>query len=109
MKNSTFNAIARNRLNFCKSLLIKKGNEYSTGYDDRLINFKVGAELTGDSPEKTLWGYLAKHLTSLRTMIDSGEYLNGPTVNEKISDSINYLVLLEALICERCNNGQNRN
>ena len=81
-----------------------KADEYAT--DDRLHNFKVAAELQNCTPIKALAGMMCKHTVSVYDLVNDVE--NGKTVpielwNEKIGDSINYLLLLTALIEENNN------
>lgn len=99
MKNAEFNKIVNEQLKYCRELLIKKGTEYSNT-TDRLVNFKDGSLITGLSAKGTLWGYLSKHLTSLKTMIESYKMYPKEQWIEKITDSINYLILLRALVSE---------
>lgn len=88
-----------------KSTLVTKGSEYARG--DRLSNFKRAGELSHSTPEMALRGMLTKHIISIYDMIDDLE--NGKKLtpndwwvwNEKIIDSINYHILLRALLTER--------
>jgi hypothetical protein len=103
MKPHQFSRIVANVHDRSKKVLIEKAAEYTTD-DDRLSNFKKAGGLTGDPPEKALLGMLVKHWVSLVELIDglkSGK--NVPIVmwQEKITDSINYSILLEALVWER--------
>lgn len=83
----------------CRDILIVKALEYAT--DDRLHNFKKTAKLTGETPEQALAGFMAKHTVSIYDMIASGEDFSDDKWNEKITDHMNYLILLRALITER--------
>ena len=59
--------------------------------------------MLGGSREKALIGMLAKHLVSVLDMVDSFGKEDLPTtsfIDEKIGDSINYLILLEAMLKE---------
>lgn len=80
------------------ALLLRKAADYASG-EDRLMNFRQGARFTGLSPRQTLWGYLAKHLASVKDIVD-GKSVSPEILREKIGDSRNYLVLLEALVLE---------
>lgn len=101
MKAEQFENIINNRIETCKSVLCSKAEEYAT--DDRLHNFKVAGELQKCTPVKALGGMMAKHTVSVYDLID--DYEQGKTISqemwaEKIGDSINYLLLLTALLEE---------
>ena len=101
MKAEQFENIINNRIETCKSGLCSKAEEYAT--DDRLHNFKVAGELQKCTPVKALGGMMAKHTVSVYDLID--DYEQGKTISqemwaEKIGDSINYLLLLTALLEE---------
>ena len=105
MDNKVFEEIIEERISKCKEVLVVKAKEYAT--EDRLHNFKVAAELQGCSPVKALAGMMAKHTVSAYDLIndfEAGETISQDMWNEKIGDSINYLLLLEALIVEDFNN-----
>ena len=103
MKNNEFNKIVNKRIDLIQTVLVDKAAEYASE-GDRLANFKDGAIFTGLTPEKTLWTYMAKHLASVKKIIDEIEEDKLPTIElleEKVGDSINYFILLEAVIKER--------
>lgn len=84
----------------CRDTLCKKGEEYSRN-GDRLWNFKVAAAMQKVTPEKALWGMLAKHIVSLQDITDHPEEVDPATFYEKSQDAINYLILLIGLMKER--------
>jgi hypothetical protein len=84
---------------FSRSLLFRKSAEYSTEAD-KLHNFKQAAELQGVSNKKALGGMMAKHTISVYDMINSNKPQPTELWREKLADSINYLYLLWALVCE---------
>ena len=101
MKAEQFENIINNRIETCKSVLCSKAEEYAT--DDRLHNFKVAGELQKCTPVKALGGMMSKHTVSVYDLID--DYEQGKAISqemwaEKIGDSINYLLLLTALLEE---------
>ncbi len=101
MTITQFETVAKNQLSACETFLTTKGKEYALQPDiDRLDHFKVAAAITGGSPHAALWGMLAKHLVSLADMCKSEELFTLERWNEKITDSINYLVLLKAIAME---------
>lgn len=104
MNSKDFNEIIENRLKVCKETLNKKADEYSTE-DNRLHNFQVAQHTAGkgvNSVQKALWCMANKHFVSVIDIVDKmneSDYI--PTkelISEKITDSINYLLLLEASI-----------
>jgi len=108
MNNEEFNKIVEERISLIKSVLVKKQAEYSSK-TDRLHNFKVGSRMTGKTPEQVLQGFRLKHEISINDIVE-GVPDNLPEkdlLQEKIGDSINYLILLEALLIERINNKSN--
>ena len=101
MKNADFQAILEYCFNQEKQLIGVKENDYAKGVD-RLANFKSGSAFTGLTPRQTLWGYLAKHLSSVKDIVD-GKTVSRDVLREKIGDARNYLLLLEALVLEETN------
>ena len=97
MNSTEFDAIVAYRIDRIKLGLTDKGKEYSSP-EDTLHNFKAASYITGQSPNKTLWGFLAKHLVSVFDNLDS--IPDEKWINEKIGDCINYFILLEALMLE---------
>ena len=79
-------------------VLCGKAKEYAT--EDRLHNFKVAAALEGITQEQALAGMMAKHTVSVYDMCRSGEKYPIALWEEKITDSINYLLLLNAMVRE---------
>lgn len=76
--------------------LAEKNARYSSS-DDALHNFKMGAEVMGGTPAQACWGYLTKHLTALRDMIERDDFSNRDDFLEKVQDSMNYLRFIWAL------------
>jgi hypothetical protein len=98
MQQQKFNETLEKRLNLCKNVLTAKATEYAT--EVRLHNFKVAAYLQNCKPTKALFGMFAKHIISLADMCISEKDYPIELWNEKIGDSINYLLLLNALVIE---------
>ena len=101
MNTETFNKIIREQIERCENTLCKKADEYAT--DDRLHNFKVAVGLQGCLPTTALGGMMTKHTVSVYDMIrglEEGESYPIELWNEKIGDSINYLLLLAAAVRE---------
>lgn len=76
--------------------LAEKNARYSSS-DDALHNFKSGAEIMGGTPAQACWGYLTKHLTALRDMIQRDDFSNRDDLCEKCQDIINYVRFIWAL------------
>lgn len=76
--------------------LAEKNARYSSS-DDALHNFKSGAEIMGGTPAQACWGYLTKHLTALRDMIQRDDFSNRDDFKEKCQDSLNYIRFIWAL------------
>lgn len=104
MNTETFNKIIHEQIERCENTLCKKAEEYAT--EDRLHNFKVAATIQNCLPTTALGGMMAKHTVSVFDMLTELEKGNSFPIelwNEKIGDSINYLLLLAALIREQDN------
>lgn len=102
MTTAEFNKILVNRIERIQKVLASKASEYARG--DRLSNFKRAAAMMNVTPERALMGMMAKHWVSVMDFIDDldVDILHGDWEwDEKLGDSINYLVLLEALAMER--------
>lgn len=76
--------------------LAEKNARYSSS-DDALHNFKSGAEIMGGTPAQACWGYLTKHLTALRDMIQRDNFSNRDDLREKCQDILNYVRFIWAL------------
>lgn len=98
MNSTTFNTLLDRQMQRCESILNIKAEEYATV--DRLHNFKVAAELQGITPRAALAGMMVKHTVSIYDMCSSVKEFSFETWNEKITDHINYLILLQALVMD---------
>ena len=67
-----------------------KNAKYSSS-DDSLHNFRSGAEIMGGTPAQCAWGYMTKHLTALRDMIEKNDFSDRDDLLEKCQDIINYI------------------
>lgn len=84
----------------CSDLLTAKGHEYAPGAD-RLAAFKKAAALQACTPAEAALGMLVKHLVSVTDMIQSRNRYTISKWDEKITDSINYLLIIRAIIEEQ--------
>lgn len=79
-------------------VLKSKSKEYST--HDKLHNFKVAARLKGETPRQALMGMMVKHTVSIYDMGMSNDQFTTAQWDEKITDHLNYLILLKAITVE---------
>lgn len=124
MRSEFFEKVVQDQLERSWNLLIKKGQEYTPGalrssqtgfeaagqanispYDDevetdRLAHFKKAAAMMNTTPRAALLGMLSKHLISVSDMCMDKAPHDVAIWDEKITDSINYLLLLRALVEE---------
>lgn len=88
--------------------LRNKRKEYTGNNQDRLSAFKVAASLQGCTPQRALVGMMAKQIVSLYDMCYAkNETFKKESWDEKITDSLNYLFLLSAIIREEAAYEQN--
>lgn len=99
MKHFAFKTIVENQLDRSREVLLGKAEEYSSA-QDRLHNFRVAAKLQGVSEKEALGGMMSKHTVSIFDMIRDDEDLSVEMWDEKITDHINYLLLLRAMVEE---------
>jgi len=100
---ASFETILSERLAKISDTLSAKQKEYAQD-DNRLHNFDVAARIGDTTPEKALKGMLLKHLVSVFDMIDDPEAVTVAMIDEKIGDTVNYLVLLEYMLLRRTEN-----
>jgi hypothetical protein len=81
-----------------RSVLDSKSQEYST--HDKLHNFKRAAALKGETSRQALAGMMVKHTVSIYDMSTSTDKFPFAQWEEKITDHINYLILLKAILVE---------
>ena len=99
MDSKTFDTIVTRQIDKSYDILADKGEEYAT--EDRLHNFRVSAKLQGTTMRHALAGMMAKHTTSVYDMIqDPISYHDAEKWDEKITDHINYLLILQAVLHE---------
>lgn len=98
MSNETFNKFFEEQVERSRNVLCKKASEYAT--EDRLHNFRVAAKMQGCDEKKALAGMMAKHTVSIYDMCISGKDYPIELWGEKITDHINYLLLLNAIVRE---------
>lgn len=101
MDHKEFERVFEDQVDICRSMLVKKANEYAFD-DERLHNFIIAGGLQGQTPVQALGGMMAKHTVSIYDMIDSDSdgLQDFAKWDEKITDHINYLILLRACLIQ---------
>lgn len=100
MKSKQFEQIINRQFNNCRDLLVTKGKEYTPDKDVFEV-FNKAATLSGEGGRKAaLFNFLLKHLVSISDMCHSNETYSMDRWNEKITDAMNYLLLLKAMVEE---------
>jgi len=84
----------------CSAILISRSKTYSTVLD-RLHNFKKAAHLQECSSEQALFGMVSKHIVALSDAIALEEPVSEGAWNEWITDIMNYMILLKAVLIEQ--------
>ena len=105
MIQKEFNDVIISQTERCKSILVSKGTEYAPkaikeSNVDRLAHFKKAAVVMNSTPKAALMGMLSKHLVSVSDMCTDDKAYPKEQWEEKITDSINYLLILRALVEE---------
>lgn len=101
MNHDQFKDILDTQITRVRDVLVVKAAEYAT--EDRLHNFKKAAFLQGSTLPQAVGGMMAKHTVSVYDMIETGQTYSMDQWDEKITDHINYLILLRAAIVENVN------
>lgn len=105
MTETAFAKIVDEQIQYCKNLLGLKGEEYDTSNDDRLHAFKSASVVQRETQKQALAGMMAKHTISIYDMCAQDTKFTKERWIEKITDHINYLLILRAIIEEEENNG----
>lgn len=104
MTNKEFEVVVKNCIGSIQKVLGNKAKEYASK-EDRLHNFNKAKDLMRcKTREYALLGMLNKHLVSVIDIVMNYENFNAvPTkevLEEKIGDTINYMILLKACFLE---------
>lgn len=97
MTTPDFNKVVEDQLDRIRNVLVRKAAEYNLD-DDRLSVFKHAAALLDNTPEQALLGFMSKHIISMVDMINSRQAYSEELWNEKLTDIINYTILLQGLL-----------
>lgn len=100
MTQDNFKNVISEQIQRSVDLLISKGQEYDGNHGDRLLSFKVAGALAGKGQIQALAGMMAKHTVSVYDMCARPIEHNVQKWDEKITDHINYLLILRAMIAE---------
>lgn len=85
----------------CRSIMVKKNHDYTSGSTDPLANFRTAEILGVDAGKGILIRSLDK-FKRIQTFIERDNLaVDGESVEDAIEDVINYMVLLKFLIRER--------
>lgn len=106
MNIQDFNNLVEEQFGICRAILETKGKEYAPDVADRLSAFKTAAKLQHKTPIQALGGQMSKHTISLYEMIENNSS-DADLWKEKITDSMNYLLLLTALLQDVRSNAHN--
>ena len=102
MTPQTFQEIFDAQIARCAQILLTKRDEYATA--DVLSNFKSAAGLIRSTPRAALAGMMLKHTVSIYDMCREPEPRPVEVWDEKITDHINYPLLLRACLDDEINN-----
>lgn len=107
MNKPDFDLLVERRCVQIRETLTRKAAEYAT--ENRFHNFIVGGRKANITPESALMGMKLKHDVSVDDLVSWAgtcpEKLTLTLIDEKIGDSINYLILLEGMLKERVQGG----
>lgn len=103
MTPEEFEIVVETRFNRIRKVLLEKAKEYAT--EDRLHNFRTAAALEGVSMRQALGGMMAKHTVSIYDLIAQDDVAQLSVWDEKLTDHLNYLILLEAIVLEELGAG----
>ena len=104
MTGDAFQIICKEQIDICNHVLFGKAKEYAQD-GDRLHNFRSAAGMSGDSMRSALSGMMLKHTISIYDMCRSRDTYPLELWTEKITDHINYLLLLKAVVVEELEEG----
>ena len=81
-------------------IMLGKGKEYTVSDEDKFKNFKSIAERMNTSSEQGAMIYLLKHMDSIRNYTLHGIEASDESIEGRIMDARNYLLLLGGIIKE---------
>lgn len=109
MTRKEFEFILAARIRAIKETLGDKGREYASS-TDQFHTFKSSAELQNETslttPAREAWGMVKKHIISVQDIVYSDELPTIELLNEKVGDTICYLINIEAILKEEIDNAK---
>ncbi len=88
--------------NRCREVMEKKNHDYTSGSGDPFANFRSSELMVGVEAEKGILLRTSDKMQRMRTYIEKGKLaVEGEGVFDAIDDTINYMILLKAMIKER--------
>ena len=104
MKKADFDKLRKDVLDLCNDIYEKKNRDYTNGDDDVLKIIREMTKKTHTSEYEALNFMLQKQLAAIDTLFKyEGNIEESEPLEERISDVINYLMLLKALVNETRN------
>lgn len=103
-----FQALVRWRLEKLTDILVTKGAEYATN-GDRLHNFNSSARIDNVSKAQALHGFMLKHYTNYRDMLDKfnrDEEIPVYQIRERFGDLLAYFLIQEVIFMEKYGQGE---
>ena len=101
MTTKELEAVFEEQVQRCHEVLLQKGKEYTPDEADRFSSFKSAAVLQHTTQANALLCMLSKHIVSLFDMGYVGtERYDMAVWDEKITDALNYLFILTAILKE---------
>lgn len=73
---------------------LKEKNAKYAPENDALHNFHYGAQMDNSTTAQTIWHYWKKHMVALMDKINRDDWKDLADAEEKIQDSINYLLFI---------------
>lgn len=104
MSLNEFNKLVDEQFEICHKVLDRKSKEYAPDNADRLSAFKTASHVLHKTPVQALVGQMSKHTVSLFELADKG-CIDEELWLEKLTDSINYHLLLKGLIQDTLKTG----
>ena len=104
MNQKEFNEVIVRQTDRCKSMLVANApRAVKNTAVDRLAHFKKAAVVLNTTPRAALMGMLSKHLISVSDMCMGEQQYSKEQWDQKITDSINYFLILCAIVKEELN------
>lgn len=102
MKDNPMMSAIQNQMMTCEEILAKKFEDYGN-HKDPYWHFNRAADLLEQTPEQVLMALFSKHLTCIVEMAEEPPYYTRERWQEKLTDAINYLLILSSMVSARYN------